>query len=378
MSVDMYLPSFPMLARDLQTTTANVQLTLATFFIGLAVGQAIYGPLADRFGRKPPLYAGLALYCIASIGCALAPNIEVLIAMRLLQALGGCAGLVISRAMVRDLFDHQTAARVFSKLMLVMGVAPILAPLIGAQILGWVGWRGIFWCLTTFGLACLIASRWLPDSRIADPNARLALGPVIRGYTTLLNDRSFIGPALASSLAQSGMFAYITGSPFVFIELYHIPAESYGWVFGTNALGLIIASQLNARLLGRFSTEQLLSFACNSTAVLGVALGAAAALQLGGLIGILLPLFGYVASLGFIGPNATAIALKHQAHRAGAASALLGTVQFGIATVAGGAVGLFHDGTARTMAFTIAVCGVLSALCHWVSQPPKAQDRTER
>jgi MFS transporter, DHA1 family, multidrug resistance protein len=364
MSIDMYLPALPEIGRSLGADTASVQLTLSAFFIGLAVGQAIYGPLADRFGRKGPLYFGLVVYIAASIGCALASDIQALIGLRLVQALGGCVGIVIARAVVRDLYGHQESARMFSVLMLVMGVAPILAPLLGGYVLIWFGWRAIFWVLALFGLSCLVAAALiLPETRPAHtvkPNVLSA----IAGYGRLLVDRRFIGYTLAGGLAQAGLFAYISGSPFVFIEVFGVPAQHYGWLFGLNALGLIVASQINRRLLSRHTSDELLKRANLTNALFGIALAGIALSGVGGLPLLLLPLFGYVAALGFTFPNAAAGALAPFGDRAGSASALLGSVQFAIAAIAGAAVGLLHDDTAVPMAAVICACGIAALVAH--------------
>ncbi len=360
MSIDMYLPSLPALERDFSTDAAAVQLTLSAFFLGLALGQALYGPLADRHGRRPPLLAGIALYVAASVGCALATSIEALVALRFLQAMGGCAGVVIARAVVRDLFEPQAAARMLSLLMLVMGVAPILAPLAGGAILVWAGWRWIFAALALFGLACLLAvAVGLPETRPAH-TVRPGLAGSLRIFAGLARDRRFLGPALTGGLAQAGMFAYISGSPFVFIQVYGVPAQHYGWLFGLNALGIIGGSQLNRWLLRRHPAAAILGVANGVTATCGLLLLAVAWGGAGGLPLLLAPLFGYVASLGFTYANAAALAMASFPEKAGSASALLGTVQFGAAAVAGSVVGHLHDGTAVPMAAVIAACGLLA------------------
>jgi DHA1 family bicyclomycin/chloramphenicol resistance-like MFS transporter len=365
MSIDMYLPGLPAIATEFGGQTAAAQFTLASFFIGLALGQAIHGPLADRYGRKPPLYAGLALYTAASVGCALAPDVATLTALRFMQALGGCAGVVIARAVVRDRFDAHTSARVYSLLMLVMGLAPILAPLAGGWILVVAGWRAIFMVLALFGLTCLLASwRYLPETRPADTVTRGGIGAALRVYGALLRDRPFLGYTLSGGFAQAGMFAYITGSPHVFIELYGVPAQVYGWLFGLNALGLIASSQINRRLLRRHTADAILRRANRTTVLLGLMLLAVAASGWGGLSALLIPLFGYIASLGFTAPNAMANALADQGARAGSASALIGTLQFGVATVSSALVGLLGGGSALPMAAVIAGCGLLAYGAH--------------
>ncbi len=364
MSIDMYLPGLPAIAAEFGAAPSAAQFTLSSFFIGLALGQAVHGPLADRFGRKPPLYAGLSLYVAASLGCALAPDILTLTALRFFQAAGGCAGVVIARAVVRDRFDAQTSARIYSLLMLVMGLAPILAPLLGGWLLILASWRAIFIVLALFGLACLLATwRYLPETR---PPGTVGggLGATLRTYGDLLRDRAFLGYTLSGGFAQAGLFAYITGSPHVFIEGYGVPAQAYGWLFGLNALGLIASSQINRRLLLRRSADAILRRANRATVLLGLALLAVAASGRGGLPALLVPLFGYLASLGFTAPNALASALAKQGARAGSASALIGTLQFGLATVSSLLVGLLGGGSALSMAAVIAGCGLSAYLAH--------------
>jgi MFS transporter, DHA1 family, multidrug resistance protein len=366
MSIDMYLPSLPTIQSEFAAPPGAVQFTLAAFFVGLAVGQLAYGPVSDRLGRKPPLSVGTSLYVIASVGCALAPSLGALVAFRLLQALGSCAALVISRAMVRDLLDPRAAARAFSTLLLVMGVAPILAPLGGSLVLAALGWRPIFWILVGFGLVCLaLIAVGLPETRPRGGTGEALESPA-RAYARLLGDGRFLGYALAGGVAQAGMFAYIAGSPSVFIETYGVRPAAYGWIFGANAVGLIAASQVNRRLLHSFGPDQVLGCANLFTAVLGLVLVGAAVTGAGGLAGVLAPIFGFVASLGFTQPNAVACALAAQGARAGSASALLGSLQFLVATVAASLVGLLQDGTARPMAAVMAGCALLAFAVHWL------------
>jgi DHA1 family bicyclomycin/chloramphenicol resistance-like MFS transporter len=359
MSIDLYLPALPALERALAADAAAIQWTLAAFFIGFAVGQLFYGPVTDRFGRKPPLYVGLAIYVAASIGCAVATSAGMLIALRLVQAVGACAAAVTSRAMVRDLFEPREAARVFSTLMLVMGVAPILAPLVGSYILLWLGWQAIFLVLAAYGIASLAAAALaLPESHAGSPDRSLRLGPVLREYARILAMPAFHRNVGASAVSMGGMFAYITASPFVFIELLGLAVDTYGWLFGANALGLIGASQLNRALLARTSPRRILFGTLVVQVAAGGALLAAALTGIGGIAGLVVPLFVFIACLGLILPNASAAALAPFAASAGSASALMGAIQFGVAGVVSALVGAVHARSAVPMAAAIALCAV--------------------
>ncbi len=365
MSVDMYLPSFPALERYFAARPSDVQLTLSTFFLGLAIGQAIYGPVSDRFGRRPPLIFGATVYILASLGCALAPSIQRLIAFRFLQALGGCVGMVISRSIVRDLFDERGAAKMFATLMAIMGVAPIPAPLLGGQLLIHMSWQAMFWILTGFGCLILLAViLGLPET--LPPERRRSLHPasVFRTYVRILGDRYFMGHSLSQSLAFAGMFAYITGSPFVLISLYGVPAEYYGFVFGANAVGFIGAAQINVRLLSRTAPGVILSLGLAAAATAGTFVFLAAITGIGGLAGLLLPLFFFLTCLGFIGPNSTARALAPQGANAGAASAVLGTIQFTAGGLSGAIVAALPKTSAVPMAAMIGGCAVLGLAAH--------------
>ncbi len=358
LSIDMYLPSFPALAVDLHTDIGQVQLTLGTFLVGLAIGQAFYGPISDRFGRKPPLYVGLTLYGLAAAGCAMASSVDSLMLWRCLQALGGCTGLVVSRAVIRDRLEARDSARAFSSLMLVMGLAPILAPLIGGAVLAASGWRAIFWIHCVAAVLLL----WLVHTRMEeslDPQRRRTLHPgtVLRSYWELLRDREFLGYSLSAGCVQGGMFAYIAGSPFVLIELHGIDPSHYGFVFGANAFGLIAMSQVNARLVRVHPLDEVLRTALFAPCLAGLTLAASALLGWATLPVLLVCFFVFLAGLGCITPNASALALAHQSHRAGTASALMGTLQFGFGTLAGAAVSLWHDGTALPLAVVMAICG---------------------
>jgi len=374
LSIDFYLPGLPAIAREFQTGTAAAQQTLAVFFVGLALGQAFYGPLSDRFGRRRPLLFGCVLYALASLGCAFAPSIQSLVALRFAQALGGCAGIVISRSIVRDLFDERESARMYSFLILVLGLAPITAPLIGGQILALSGWRTIFFVLCGFGVVCVglvvfVLSETLPVER----RTRAGFGAVLRIYGSLLADGRFMGYALAGGLASGALFAYVAGSPFVFIELNGVPPERFGLLFGTNAFGLILASQFNRRLLVRYYSGQILAAALAVTAISGLLLAVITVIGIGGFPGMLVVLFCCVASMGLVLPNATALAMAPFGQQAGSASALLGALQFAIGAAAGSLVGALDNGTALPMVAIIACCGVAAyVVLHWMTLRPLA------
>lgn len=365
LSIDMYLPGFPAMAAEFAGTPGRPEYTLASFFVGMAFGQLFYGPLSDRYGRKPPLYAGLALYTLASVGGALAIDLGQLTAWRLVQGLGGCAGMVITRAVVRDRCGLRDSARAFSLLMLVMGLAPILAPLAGGWVVEHLGWRAIFWLLSGFGAICLIAMRFglseSHDTRHATPLSWHRIGDDFRG---LLGERAFMGYALSSGLAMAGFFAYIAGSPHVFIELHHLSAQHYGWLFGLNALAFILASQANAHLVRKLAPTRVLR---RSLAVLALTALWLIGLPLFGepsLTALQIPLTVAIASLGFIVPNASAAALATHGQRAGTASALMGALQFGLATVAGTIMGLSHSASAAPLAWIMATCALAAWAIH--------------
>lgn len=369
LSIDMYLPSLPALQAYFDADTSATQLTLSAYFIGLAIGQLIYGPVSDRFGRRTPLLFGLALYSLVSLACAYAPTMYSLALLRFLQALGGCAGMVITRAMVRDLYPPQEMARILSTLVLIMGVAPILAPLIGGQIFLLFGWQAIFLVMAGYSLLCFIGIYALPETSRYRSEA-LRLGNVLAGYARLLRHRRFMGYALAGGVAQAGMFAYISGSSFVFINVYGVAPAHFGWLFGSIAFGLISAAQVNSFVLTRYRSEHVLRVALLVNACCGVVLLINALTGFGGLLGVMLPLFCGMSSLGFSFPNSTAGAMAPFGDRAGMAAALLGTLQFGIAAISGSVVGQLFDGTAVPMAAVICICAVSARVLLQLLVPP--------
>lgn len=356
LSIDMYLPAFPHVAENLGVPLSQVQLSLSSYFVGLASGQLFYGPLTDRIGRKWPLYIGLTLYGVSSFICSVAPSIEVLIFARFLQALGACAGIVVSRAIVRDLYHHQQAARVFSLLMLIMGVAPILAPIIGGYLDNHYGWRVIFSLLTTISFVCLIAIfKFLPETH--KPNPEIQAERLLKVYVGILKHRGFMINAIAGGLVQASLFAYITGSPFVFMEYYKIPADQFAWFFGSNAFGLIFFSQVNGRLLKKFTIHQILKTVLPIIALLGLVLIICGVMSVG-LWYLVIPLFLVIASMGMTFPNTTASALADQGRNAGSASALLGAMQFTLSALSSALVSIMSNGTLMPMTIVLGCFGV--------------------
>lgn len=356
LSIDMYLPAFTLIAKDLQVETSSVQLSLTSFFIGIALGQLFYGPMADKWGRKKPLYLGLAIYTIASVVCSYTQSIEMLILFRFLQALGSCAGMVIARAVVRDLFTHQETARIFSMLMLVSGIAPIVAPLLGGYIAEFLGWRAIFLTLALFSALCFTSILlFLPETHKAD--SRVRIRDSLKNYWTIIRHRRFLGYAFAGGAAQAGMFAYITGSSYVFIDIFGVAPKNFGWIFGVNAFGLIVASQVNRALLSTRTYDLILD------KIFPVIAGLSFLVLLGGYSGlgvwfVAIPLFLFISSLGMTFPNSTAGAMATQGKAAGSASALLGTLQFTTAAIASSIVSRLHDGTTGPMCATIGFFGM--------------------
>jgi DHA1 family bicyclomycin/chloramphenicol resistance-like MFS transporter len=355
LSIDFYLPGLPALTSDFGVGASLGQATLTACLLGLAVGQLFVGPLSDRLGRRPPLLVGLVLYCAASLACAAAPSIWALVGLRLVQGLGGSAGIVVARSVVRDLVEGVEAARLYSILMVVLGVVPILAPILGGAFLHVTSWRGLFVILAAVDAGILAATwRWLPETLPADRRRKPGSAGV--GFLELLRDRYFAAYAVVMGLGFAAMFSYIAGSSFVLEDIYGVSAQAYGLIFGMNALGIVAASQLNRALIGRASPRQLLAAGVTAQAVAGV--GVLVVVLAGiGLPGILPCLFVSVASIGLIIPNATALALTDYPHAAGKASALLGMLQFAFGALAAPLVGIAGRGTAVPMALLMAAFG---------------------
>ena len=360
-SIDMYLPAFSNIAADLHTTVAHVSLSLSSFFIGISLGQFIYGPLLDRFGRKRPLIAGLFLYLLASALCAMAGSTDSLIALRFLQALGGCAGMVASRAMVRDLFAVEDNAKIFSMLMLVVGVSPIIAPTLGGYFTAAFGWHSIFIALTVMAAVLLAAVYFiLPESRPPDPSYSLKPGAIVTRFINVLKEPQFYTYALTGAIATAGLYAYIAGSPLVFMEIFKVSEKQYGWIFGLVAAGLIISSQLNSLMLRKFKSEQIIRVALFGQSITGMSLFIASLNGWNGLTGTIVLALIFLSCQGFTFPNSSALSMAPFSKNAGSASALMGAIQMGIGAFTSALVSVLSNQTPLPMTGVMAVCAITS------------------
>lgn len=358
LTIDIYLPAFSEIARGFSASESLVQLSLTTYFIGIALGQILYGPVIDRFGKKPPLFFGLFLFVIASIGCYFCKNIEQLITLRFFQALGACAGTVVPRAIIRDIFHPQDAGKAFSHLMLVMGVAPILAPLAGNIILEQFGWKMIFAFLGFFGVLCLVITTLaIPETKGFNKDEKIS--HAFKKYFGILHDRSFVAGALSGGLVMAGLFAYITGSPFIYLDFFGLSSREYGIIFSINSIGFIAASQINARLLRKFSIEILLKKILFLQLFCGIILIVSGVNEPGFWLLTLL-FFIFLFCCGAIVPNTTALALANQSIHSGSASALLGTLQFLFATITSFLISKLHNGGAIPITLIVGSCAIFS------------------
>lgn len=379
LSIDMYLPALPAIANDFGASDGVVERSLATFLAGLALGQLFYGPLSDRIGRRPPLIAGVAIYVLASVLCAFAASPNMLAALRFGQGVGACAGMVISRAIVRDVFEHQESARVFSLIMLVFGLAPVLAPLLGSYLMLVTNWRAIFVFMMLFGMVMLYAIVFRLGETRSDATEATARGEhPIAALRLLATNRKLLGYMLASACNSACLFTYISASPALLMGTYGVSPTGFGWLFGLNALGLIIASQINRAALARFHADSILAVASVAAALFGLALLAIALLDVGGLPAIMAMLFGILSSFGFMMGNASAGALSVDPVRAGSISALMGAAGFTVGGLTMTIATLFADGTAIPMAAVMCVSLMIAAMAFFGltrRAPLRADDR---
>ncbi|KAA0992572.1 multidrug effflux MFS transporter [Dyadobacter aurulentus] len=358
-SIDMYLPGFPRIASDLATSIDRVQLSLTSYLIGICLGQILYGPLLDRFGRKKPLYVGLGLYVIASLGCALTSSVDALIAMRFFQAMGGCVGLVASQALVSDLFAPQKRAEVFSLITLVIAVSPMIAPTIGGYVTATIAWQWIFVILAGIvGLMMLAIYFFLPTGREADPSVSLKPKAVMNGFGIVLGQPQFLLYTLAGGLATAAPFAYIAGSSDVFMNIYKVSEQQYGWIFAFLAFAMIGSTQLNHILLRKFTSEQIIKVTLLCQSAIGMVLIIGVYNNWFSMLALIGMMFIFLAGQGLTGPNASALSLAPFNKHTGSASALMGSWRMGAGAIISALVSFFHNNTAMPMVAMMAFCSI--------------------
>ncbi|MEO7045084.1 MAG: multidrug effflux MFS transporter [Ferruginibacter sp.] len=379
-SIDMYLPGFPAIAKDLHTSVGIVSYSLASFFIGICIGQLICGPLLDRFGRKMPLYIGMIIYVLSSIGCALFRSIELLIVLRFFQALGGCVGIVAPRAIIRDIFPVEENAKIFSFMILILGVSPIIAPTVGSYVVAHFSWHIVFVILSL--ITCLIfiaVVYWLPESRQPDPTYSLKAKPILNNFRNVLKVPQFYTYALASAISSAGLYAYLASSPFVFMELFKTTEQQYGFIFSINAAGLILCSQLNNLLLKKYSSEQISLVTLSVQTIVGGLLLLGTIFNVLNLYSTIVLISLFLSCQGLSFPNTAALSMAPFEKDAGSASALMGAMQMAIGALAAAAVGFVKPTTAIPMAAVMAGCVAVGlVILVWgslkINKPSKMQD----
>lgn len=362
-SIDMYLPGFPAIARDLNTTIDKVQLSLTAYLVGISIGQLLYGPLFDRFGRKSPLYVGLCIYVVASVGCAFTHSVNALIAMRFLQALGGCAGIVAAQALVRDLFPVRQTAQAFSMITLVIAVSPMIAPTVGGYVTASIGWSYVFLVLAGITLAIIAAVYFvLPTGKVADASMSLMPRAVLHNFYTVIRQPQFLIYTVAGGLATAAPFAYIAGSADVFINIYRFTEQQYGWIFAFIAGAVIGSTQLNHIFLKKFRSEQIIKATLIYQTVIGILLVTGVYYGWYGKYMLIGLMFIFLCGQGLIGPNASALSLAPFTRQAGIASALMGSWRLGAGGIVSAIVSLLHNNTPLPMVGMMAACAVIGLL----------------
>ncbi|HHT0464745.1 multidrug effflux MFS transporter [Raoultella planticola] len=371
LSTDIYLPAMPVMAAELQ---GDAELTITGFLIGFAVAQLIWGPIGDRLGRRTPLFIGMVLFIIGSVGCALSVSIDQIIFWRVFQALGACTGPMLARAMVRDLFARTRAAQMLSTLTIVMAIAPIIGPLLGGQLISVTSWHAIFWLLAGIGLLMLLALRWLPET--LPPERRQQGSPLkaFHHYGQLLRNRIFIRYALSLTCYYVAAYAFITGSPDVYIRYFGVEPQHYGWLFAVNILGLMTMSLVNRRLVQRYALGDLLKVALVVASLAMVAMAFSVKLHHGGLVGIALCVFLFFSMNGVIAATSTAAALDEAGEFAGSASAFIGALQYGSGIVSSLLLAGLHDGTPWTMTWIMGAFTLVSLLLAWTPSAPRLDE----
>ncbi|WP_035643790.1 multidrug effflux MFS transporter [Flavobacterium sp. ASV13] len=360
-SIDMYLPGFSDIAKDLNTTIAKVSMSLSSYFIGISAGQLLYGPLLDRFGRKKPLFIGLMVYILASLGCAYVTDVDTFILLRFVQAIGSCAATVASVAMVRDLFPVKDIPKVFSLLMLVLGLSPMLAPTIGGYVTEDYGWHIVFFILMFMGISILFASQiGLPNSYKPDVSISLKPKPIISNFLKVLKEPQFFTYAFTGAIAFSGLFTYVAASPIIFMNIYHVDAKTYGWIFAFMSVSFIGSSQLNSVLLKKFTSEQMIFGALILQSVVSIVFLLLSLNNLLGLYETITMLFLFLGCLGISNPNTAGLTMAPFAKNAGSASALMGAIQLGLGSIASFAVGIFVKDSVTPMVLIMTVTTIIA------------------
>lgn len=358
LSTDIYLPAMPVMANELQ---GNVELTITGFLVGFCIAQLIWGPISDHLGRRIPLVIGMVLFVIGSMGCALSTDITQIVFWRVFQALGACTGPMLARAMIRDLFSRTRAAQMLSTLTIVMAIAPIVGPLLGGQMIKFASWHAIFWLLAVIGVLMLCSLYWLPETLPPERRVKASIRGAFETYYTLLSNRSFMRFTLSLTFYYVAAYAFITGSPFVYISWFHIDPQHYGWLFAINIVGVMSMSAVNRRLVQRYPLETLLKRAVSVATLAALALAVGTKLNVGGVVMIVATVFVFFSMNGIIAATATAAALDSAPNAAGSASALIGALQYGSGIISSLLLALFSDGTPWTMGWIIALFTLLSA-----------------
>ena len=364
-STDLYLPALPTMAKALKAGPGAMEWTISAYLIGFSLGQLAWGPISDRYGRRGPVAIGLLVFSIGSAGCALSASASQIVFWRIVQALGACAAVVLSRAMVRDLYQGEKAAQMMSTLMTVMAVAPLVGPLAGGQILAFASWRAIFWTLVAVGVATLAALATLPETLPKERRNKESLRTALRNYAQLLGQKRILGFAATGAFLYSGIFAYVAGAPFAYIDYYGVPPTLFGLLFGLAIFAIMAANLLNIRLIPRYGSARILQAGALVAAVSGMVLAFNALSGAGGLAGLVAPLLVFNGSIGLIVANSIAGALAAFPERAGAVSALVGALQYGAGILGSFLVGALADGTPWPMSLVIALSGLGSAVCAW-------------
>lgn len=375
-STDVYIPAMPTIAASLNASPGAIEYTISGYLVGFSLGQLFWGPISDRRGRRGPVAIGLLFFILGSVGCALSTSAAMMIAWRIVQAFGACAGVVLARAMVRDLYAGDRAAQMLSTLITVMAIAPLIGPIVGAKILELSSWQTIFWMLVGVGVFTLAALKALPETLPPDRVNRKPLSHALAQYAELIKHPRFMIYAAIGAFYYAGTFAYIAGTPFAYINYYEVSPQHYGLLFAVGIAGIMITNMMNVRLVPIFGINRLLTIGTTLAVIAGVTTAIDAETSFGGLWGLVLPLFVFIGATGLVIANSIAGALNTFPEHAGAASALVGTVQYGAGVLGSGLVGMFADGTPGPMGAVIAATSMCCAACVWLlklfpPQPPE-------